>query len=87
MKGNVYRVTYNAVKKEAVLHLKDDDTVTIPMTEDVWTEMIKGDIIYNFNHLLEEVEKELEIEAEKEMEKGPYLLDPSTGNKTYLYEE
>lgn len=86
MKGNVYRVTYNTVKKEAVLHLKDEETMTIPMTEETWYEMIKGDLIYNFNHLLEELESELVNEAEKEMEKGPYLLDSSTGEKTYLYE-
>ena len=84
MKGNVYRVTYNVIKKEATLYLRDDEPVVIPMSEELWDSMTQGDIIYNFNHFLEELENELDEEMEKEMEKGPYLFDPVTGEKTYL---
>lgn len=82
MKGKVYRVTYNVVNGVAELHMKDGDVETVPMSEDDWKTMIQGNVVDNFNKLLETLEKE----AEKEMEKGPYLLDPVTGEKTYCYE-
>ena len=79
MKGKVYRVTYNVVNGVAELHMKDGDIETIPMSEDDWKTMIQGNVVDNFNKLLETLEEE----AEKEMNKGPYLLDPVTGEKTY----
>lgn len=82
MKGKVYRVTYNVVNGVAELHMKDGDVETVPMSEDDWKTMIQGNVVDNFNKLLETLEEE----AEKEMEKGPYLLDPVTGEKTYCYE-
>ena len=82
MIGKIYRVTYNVVNGVAELHMKDGDVETIPMSEDDWKTMIQGNVVDNFNKLLETLEEE----AEKEMEKGPYLLDPVTGEKTYCYE-
>ena len=79
MIGKIYRVTHNVLKQEAELHLEDGETMTIPMTDDEWKEMIKGDVVSNFQALLDTFEKE----CEKEMNKGPYLLDPVTGEKTY----
>lgn len=54
MKGKIYRVTYNAVKGIAELHMEDDSIKTVPMTEDEWLMMIQGDIISNFDKLLDE---------------------------------
>ena len=82
MKGKVYRVTYNVVNGVAELHMEDGNVETIPMSEDDWKTMIQGNVVDNFNKLLETLEEE----AEKEMEKGPYLIDPVTGEKTYCYE-
>jgi len=79
MIGKIYRVTYNILKQEAELHLEDGEVLNVPMTDDEWKEMIKGDVVSNFQELLDTFEKE----CEKEMEKGPYLLDPVTGEKTY----
>ena len=79
MIGKIYRVTYNVLKQEAELHLEDGEVLNIPMTGDEWKEMIKGDVVSNFQELLDTFEKE----CEKEMNKGPYLLDPVTGEKTY----
>ena len=70
MIGKIHRVTYNVVKHVAELHMSDEE----------WNTMVHGNVIQNFNDLLESFEKE----CEKEMENGPYLLDPSTGEKTYL---
>ena len=79
MIGKIYRVTYNVLKQEAVLHLEDGDVMTIPMTDDEWKQMCAGDVNSNFQELLDTYEKE----CEKEMEKGPYLLNPVTGERTY----
>lgn len=79
MIGKIYRVTYNVLKQEAELHLEDGEVLNVPMTDDEWKEMIKGDVVSNFQELLDTFEKE----CEKEMEKGPYLLDPVTGERTY----
>jgi TusA-related sulfurtransferase len=79
MIGKIYRVTYNVLKQEAELHLEDGEVLNVPMTDDEWKEMIKGDVVSNFQELLDTFEKE----CEKEMNKGPYLLDPVTGEKTY----
>lgn len=79
MIGTIYRVTYNVLKQEAELHMEDGETMTIPMTDDEWKVMIKGDVVSNFQELLDTYEKE----CEKEMERGPYLLDPVTGERTY----
>lgn len=79
MIGKIYRVTYNVLKQEAELHLEDGEVLNVHMTDDEWNEMIKGDMVSNFQELLDTFEKE----CEKEMEKGPYLLDPVTGEKTY----
>lgn len=79
MIGKIYRVTYNVLKQEAELHMEDGDIITIPVTDDEWKEMIKGDVVSNFQELLDTFEKE----CEKERNKGPYLLDPVTGEKTY----
>lgn len=54
MKGNIYRVTYNAIKQEAVLHMQNGDIVYIPMTEEEWFNVLKGDLIENFNKILDE---------------------------------
>lgn len=79
MIGKIYRVTHNVLKQEAELHLEDGEVLNVPMTDDEWKEMIKGDVVSNFQELLDTFEKE----CEKEMNKGPYLLDPVTGEKTY----
>lgn len=79
MIGKIYRVTYNVLKHEAELHLEDGEVLNVPMTDDEWKEMIKGDVVSNFQELLDTFEKE----CEKEMNKGPYLLDPVMGEKTY----
>ena len=79
MIGKIYRVTYNVLKQEAELHMEDGDIITIPVTDDEWKEMIKGDVVSNFQELLDTFENE----CENEMNKGPYLLDPVTGEKTY----
>lgn len=79
MIGKIYRVTYNVLKQEAELHLEDGEVLNVPMTDDEWKEMIKGDVVSNFQELLDTFEKE----CEKEMNKGPYLLDPVTGERTY----
>ena len=79
MIGKIYRVTHNVLKQEAELHMEDGEIMTIPLTDDEWKEMIKGDVVSNFQELLDTFEKE----CEKEMNKGPYLLDPVTGEKTY----
>ena len=54
MKGNIYRVTYNVIKQEAVLHMQNGDVVYIPMTEEEWFNALKGDLIENFNKILDE---------------------------------
>ena len=59
--------------------MEDGEVLNVPMTDDEWKEMIKGDVVSNFQELLDTFEKE----CEKEMNKGPYLLDPVTGEKTY----
>ena len=79
MIGKIYRVTHNVLKQEAELHLEDGEVLNVPMTDDEWKEMIKGDVVSNFQELLDTFEKE----CENEMNKGPYLLDPVTGEKTY----
>ena len=79
MIGKIYRVTYNVLKQEAELHLEDGEVLNVPMTDDEWKEMIKGDVVSNFQELLDTFEKE----CEKEMNRGPYLLNPVTGEKTY----
>lgn len=52
MKGKIYRVTYNALKQEAELHLKNGEIKFISMNEDEWKEMLKGDIVENFKKIL-----------------------------------
>lgn len=52
MKGNIYRVTYNAIKQEAVLHMQNGDVVYIPMTEEEWSNVLKGNLIENFKKIL-----------------------------------
>ena len=79
MIGKIYRVTHNVLKQEVELHLEDGEVLNIPMTDDEWKEIIKGDVVSNFQELLDTFENE----CEKEMNKGPYLLDPVTGEKTY----
>lgn len=54
MKGKIYRVTYNVLKQEAELHLKNGEIKFISMNEDEWKEMLKGDIVENFNRFLNE---------------------------------
>lgn len=54
MEGNVFRVTYNAIKKVAELHLKDGSIKEIPMTNEDWLSMLKGNVNENFNKLLNE---------------------------------
>ena len=79
MIGKIYRVTHNILKQEAELHLEDGEVLNVPMTDDEWKEMIKGDVVSNFQELLDTFEKE----CEKKANKGPYLLDPVTEEKTY----
>ena len=79
MIGKIYRVTHNILKQEAELHLEDGEVLNVPMTDDEWKEMIKGDVVSNFQELLDTFENE----CEKEWNKDPYLLDPVTGEKTY----
>lgn len=83
MIGKIHRVTYNVVKHVAELHMEDGDIETIPMSDEEWKMMCEGDVCGNFNKLLETLKEE----AEKEMEKGPYLLDPITGERTYYYKD
>ncbi len=54
MIGKIYRVTYNVLKQEAELHLKNGEIKFISMNEDEWKEMLKGDIVENFNRFLNE---------------------------------
>ena len=54
MKGKIYRVTYNAVKEEAAIHMSDGDVVYLPMTNEEWENNLKGNLIENFNKLLDE---------------------------------
>ena len=58
MTGKIYRVTYNVLKQEVALHLEDDEVLNVHMTEDEWKEMIKGDVVSNFQELLDTFEKE-----------------------------
>ena len=53
MKGKIYRVTYNAVKQVAELHMDDGEINCVSMTDDEWKKMIQGDVISNFNKLLD----------------------------------
>ena len=52
MKGNIYRVTYNVIKQEAVLHMQNGNVVYIPMTEEEWSNALKGNLIENFKKIL-----------------------------------
>ena len=52
MIGKIYRVTYNAIKQEAVLHMQNGDVVYIPMTEEEWSNTLKGNLIENFKKIL-----------------------------------
>lgn len=52
MKGKIYRVTYNAVKEEAVVHMSNGDVVYVPMTNEEWENKLKGNLIENFNKIL-----------------------------------
>lgn len=54
MIGKIYRVTYNVLKQEAELHLEDGEVLNVPMTDDEWKEMLKGNIVENFNRFLNE---------------------------------
>ena len=54
MKGKIYRVTYNTLKQEAELHLENGEINSVHMTEDKWKEMLKGNIVENFNRFLNE---------------------------------
>ena len=54
MKGKIYRVTHNILKQEAELHMEDGKIKSIHMTEDEWKEMLKGNIVENFNRFLNE---------------------------------
>lgn len=52
MKGNIYRVTYNAIKQEAALHMDNGDVIYIHMTEEEWSNVLKGNLIENFKKIL-----------------------------------
>lgn len=52
MKGNIYRVTYNAIKQEAVLYMQNGDVAYIPMSEEEWSNALKGNLIENFKKIL-----------------------------------
>ena len=54
MKGKIYRVTYNGLKQEVELHLENGEIKSVHMTEDEWKEMLKGNIVENFNRFLNE---------------------------------
>ena len=54
MKGKIYRVTYNVLKQEVELHLENGEIKSVHMTEDEWKEMLKGNIVENFNRFLNE---------------------------------
>ena len=54
MIGKIYRVTYNVLKQEAELHMEDGEIKSVHMTEDEWKEMLKGNIVENFNRFLNE---------------------------------
>lgn len=54
MKGDIYRVTYNVIKGVAELHMENGDIKTVPMTDEEWQKMLDGDLIENFNKLLNE---------------------------------
>lgn len=53
MKGKIYRVTYNTVKQAAEIHLYNGDIIYEPMTNEEWENNLKGDLIENFNKILE----------------------------------
>ena len=52
MIGKIYRVTYNAIKQEAVLHMQNGDVVYIPMTEEECSNALKVNFIDNFKKIL-----------------------------------
>ena len=54
MKGKIFRVTYNILKQSAELHMEDGEIKFIPMTDDEWETALKGDLIENFNKILDE---------------------------------
>ena len=54
MKGKISRVTYNVIKSVAELHMEDGEVKTVPMTEEEWIHMTQGNIVENFNKLLDE---------------------------------
>lgn len=54
MEGKIYRVTYNTIRHTAELHMKDGEVKVIPMTDDEWQKMLDGDLVENFNKLLNE---------------------------------
>ena len=54
MEGKIYRVTYNVCKEVAELHMEDGSVNYIPMSEEEWKKNLQGNIIENFNKLLNE---------------------------------
>ena len=54
MEGKIFRITYNAVRHQAELHMKDGETRVVPMSNEEWKRMLEGDLMENFNNLLNE---------------------------------
>ena len=54
MEGKIYRVTYNVSKCLAELHMDDGSVNYIPMSEEEWKKTIEGNVVENFNKLLNE---------------------------------
>ena len=54
MEGKIFRITYNAIRHQAELHMKDGPTQVIPMSDKEWQKMLDGNLVENFNKLLDE---------------------------------
>jgi len=54
MEGKIYRVTYNVSKAQAELHMDNGEVKIVPLLKMEWNEMIKGNVVENFNKLLNE---------------------------------
>jgi len=54
MNGKISRVTYNAIKEIAELHMNDGEIKCFFVTIDEWRDMLKDNFVENLNKLLDE---------------------------------
>ena len=54
MSGKISRVTYNAIKEIAELHLENGDIKSVSVSLDDWQNMLRGNFVENLNKLLDE---------------------------------